>query len=140
MKILVPVDGSPFTKRMLAYLAAHDEWLGDAHRYTLLHVTPAVPPHAAAALEKSLLQEHYDEQSEKVFKPIRSFFGKQKIQAEYVAKVGPAADTIAALATKGKYDMLMMGSHGHGLLGNLVLGSVTTKVMARCGVPMLIVR
>ena len=140
MKILVPVDGSPFTKRMLAYLAAHDEWLGDAHRYTLLHVTPAVPPRAAAALEKSLLQEHYTEQSDKVFKPIRSFFGKQKIQAEYVAKVGPAAETIAALATKGKFDMLMMGSHGHGLLGNLVLGSVTTKVMAQCGVPMLIVR
>ena len=140
MKILVPVDGSPFTKRMLAYLAAHDEWLGDAHRYTLLHVTPAVPSRAAAALEKSLLQEHYAEQSDKVFKPIRSFFGKQKIQAEYMAKVGPAAETIAALATKGKFDMLMMGSHGHGLLGNLVLGSVTTKVMAQCGVPMLIVR
>ena len=140
MKILVPVDGSPFTKRMLAYLAAHAEWLGDAHRYTLLHVTPAVPPRAAAALEKSVLQEHYTEQSDKVFKPIRSFFGKQKIQAEYMAKVGPAAETIAALATKGKFDLLMMGSHGHGLLGNLVLGSVTTKVMAQCGVPMLIVR
>jgi hypothetical protein len=28
MKILVAADGSSFTKRMLAYLAAHDEWLG----------------------------------------------------------------------------------------------------------------
>ena len=44
MKILVPVDGSPFTKRMLAYLAAHDEWLGPQHAYTLLHVAPPVPP------------------------------------------------------------------------------------------------
>ena len=51
MKILVAVDGSPFTRRMLAYLAAHDEWLGDAHQYTLLHVTPAVPPRAAAVLD-----------------------------------------------------------------------------------------
>jgi hypothetical protein len=49
MKILVAVDGSPFTKRMLAYLAAHDEWLGDAHQYTVLHtVAAAVPPRAAA--------------------------------------------------------------------------------------------
>ena len=56
------------------------------------------------------------------------------------AKVGPAADTIAALATKGKYDLLMMGSHGHGLLGNLVLGSVTTKGMGKCRVPVLSVR
>ena len=53
---------------------------------------------------------------------------------------GPAADTIANLATKGKFDLLMMGSHGHGLLANLVLGSVTTKVMARCETPVLIVR
>ena len=28
MKILVAADGSSYTKRMLAYLAAHDEWLG----------------------------------------------------------------------------------------------------------------
>jgi len=140
MKILVPVDGSAFTKRMLAYLAAHDEWLGDAHQYTLLHVAPAVPPRAAAVLDKTVLQAHYAEESSKVFKPIRSFFGKQKITADWVAKVGPAAETIAALATKGQFNLLMMGSHGHGLLGNLVLGSVTTKVMAHCSVPVLIVR
>jgi hypothetical protein len=38
MKILVAVDGSKFTRRMLAYLAAHDEWLGPRHRYTVLTV------------------------------------------------------------------------------------------------------
>lgn len=140
MKILVPVDGSPFTKRMLAYLAAHDEWLGGAHQYTLLHVAPAVPPRAAAVLDKAILHAHYAEESEKVFKPIRTFFNKQKLAADFVAKVGPAADTIASVATKGKFDLLMMGSHGHGLLGNLVLGSVTTKVMAHCETPVLIVR
>ena len=140
MKILVPVDGSPFTKRMLAYLAAHDEWLGGAHAYTLLHVAPAVPPRAAAVLDKEVLAAHYSEESEKVFKPLRTFFAKQKIPAEFVAKVGPAADAIALLAAKGKFDLLMMGSHGHGALGNLVMGSVTAKVMARCETPLLIVR
>ena len=140
MKILVPVDGSPFTKRMLAYLAAHDEWLGGAHAYTLLHVAPAVPPRAASVLDKAVLAAHYSEESEKVFKPMRSFFAKQKIAAEFVAKVGPAADAIAALASKGKFDLVMMGSHGHGALGSLVMGSVTAKVMARCETPLLIVR
>ncbi|MCK6421378.1 MAG: universal stress protein [Aquabacterium sp.] len=140
MKILVPVDGSPFTKRMLAYLAAHDEWLGGAHRYTVLTVTPAVPARAAAVLDKSVLKAHYADEAERVFKPIRTFFDKQKIAAEFVAKVGPAADVIGEVATKGRYDLLMMGSHGHGSLGNLVLGSVTTKVMAHCETPVLIVR
>lgn len=140
MKILVPVDGSAFTKRMLAYLTAHDEWLGGAHQYTLLHVTPAVPARAAAVLDKSVLQAHYADESEAVFKSIRTFFKKQKIEAQFVAKVGHAADNIAAVATKGKFDLVMMGSHGHGALGQLVMGSVATKVMAHCTTPILIVR
>ncbi|MES8964715.1 hypothetical protein U6V33_12375 [Cutibacterium acnes] len=49
MKILIAVDGSPFTKRMLGYVAAHDELFGPAHEYTLLTAVPAVPPRAAAA-------------------------------------------------------------------------------------------
>jgi nucleotide-binding universal stress UspA family protein len=140
MKILVPVDGSPFTKRMLAYLAAHDEWLGGSHAYTLLHVAPAVPPRAAAVLDRTVLNAHYAEESAKVFKPVRTFFAKQKIAAEFVAKVGPAADVAAAMATQGKFDLIIMGSHGHGALGSLVLGSVVSRVMARCATPVLIVR
>ncbi|WP_349740884.1 universal stress protein [Roseateles cavernae] len=140
MKILVAVDGSAYTKRMLAYLAAHDEWLGSAHQYTVVHAVPAVPPRAAAVLDKEVLKSYYDDEAEKVLKTIRSFFGKQKIQAEFVSKVGPAADVIATLANKGKFDLLMLGSHGHSSLGNLVMGSVATKVMAHCTAPVLLVR
>jgi nucleotide-binding universal stress UspA family protein len=33
-----------------------------------------------------------------------------------------------------------MGSHGHGTLGNLVMGSVATQVLAHCKAPVLLVR
>jgi nucleotide-binding universal stress UspA family protein len=140
MKILVAVDGSPFTKRMLAYLAAHDEWLGAHHNYTVLTVVPPVPVRAAAVLAKEMLDAYYHDESEKVFGPIRSFFAQKGLNAEYVAKHGQAAETIAATADEGKYDLLLMGSHGHGLLGNLVMGSTATKVLAQCGVPVLLIR
>jgi nucleotide-binding universal stress UspA family protein len=140
MKILVAADGSSYTKRMLAYLAAHDEWLGDHHAYTVFTVVPAVPQRAASALDKNTLKSYYSSEADKVFKPIRAFFGKQKLPAEYLSKVGPAADHIAAQADKGGYDLLVMGSHGHGTLANLVMGSVVTKVMAHCKAPLLIVR
>ena len=140
MKILAAVDGSPYTKRMLAYLAAHDEWLGAQHDYTLIHAVAPVPPRAAAALDKTLLKSYYDEGAEKVFKPLRSFFARQGIKANFVSKVGPASEVIADAAAKGGYDLLMLGSHGHGTLGNLVMGSVATKVLANCRTPALLIR
>ena len=140
MKILVAVDGSVYTKHMLAYLAAHDEWLGSRHEYTVVHSVGAVPPRAASVIDKTVLKAHYDEGAEKVFKPIRSFFQKQGLQAQFITKVGPAAEAIAAVAEKGSFDLLVMGSHGHGTLANLVMGSVATKVLARTKVPVLLVR
>lgn len=140
MKILVAVDGSAFTKRMLAYLTAHDEFPGRSHEYTVLHTVAPVPPRAAAVLDKAVLDDYYRDEAEKVFKPIRPFLTKQGLQAKYVFKIGHAADTIAAMADKGKFDLLVMGSHGHGSLTNLVMGSVATKVLAKCSTPVLLVR
>ena len=140
MKILAAVDGSPYTKRMLAYLAAHDEWLGPHHEYTLVHAVPAVPPRAAAVLEKETLKAYYDDSAERIFKPIRTFFARQVLQASYVTKVGQAAEIITDMAKKGRYDLLMLGSHGHGTLTNLVMGSVATKVLANCSTPVLLIR
>lgn len=140
MKILVAVDGSSYSKKMLAYLAAHDEWLGPQHQYTVVHAVPAVPPRAASVLDKTVLKSYYDDAASGVFKPIRSFFDKQGLKAQFVSKTGPAAEVIADAARKGDYDLLVMGSHGHGTLTNLVMGSVATKVLAHCTTPVLLVR
>jgi nucleotide-binding universal stress UspA family protein len=140
MKILLAVDGSPFTKRMLAYLAAHDEWLGGRHDYTVLNTVAPVPPRAAAVIDRDTLKNYYAETSEAVFKPIRTFFKKQGIEASFVGKVGHAPEVIAKTAESGDFDLLVMGSHGHGSLGNLVMGSVATKVLSACKTPVLLIR
>lgn len=141
MKILIAADGSPYTKRMLAYVAAHDEWLGAHHEYTIVTVVPAVTPRAAAVLDKDVLKSYYEEEAEKVLKPVRTFFKRQvEAPVQFVVKVGHPADQVVALADKVKPDLLIMGSHGHGSLGNLVMGSVATKVLAHTQVPVLLVR
>lgn len=133
MKILIAADGSPFTKRMLAYLAAHDEWLG-AGRHE------PVPARAASVIDRDTLKSYYADTSEAVFKPIRAFFKKQGIEASFVSKVGHAPEVISKMADSGDFDLLLMGSHGHGTLGNLVMGSVATKVLAACKTPVLLIR
>lgn len=140
MKILVAVDGSSFTKRMLAYLAAHDEWLGSSHQYTVVHCMPPLPQRAATYFDRDSLASYRGHETEKVFKPIRTFFERHGMEATFSGKIGHAGEVIASTADKGKFDLLVMGSHGHGMLGNLVMGSVATKVLASCRTPVLIVR
>jgi nucleotide-binding universal stress UspA family protein len=140
MKILLAVDGSPFTKRMLAWLATHEEWLSAPHSYTVLTVVPMIPPHAASMFPADDLKTYYDDTSEAVFKPIRKFTARHDLATDYVAKVGHAPEVIAKQAKKIKADLIIMGSHGHGNLMNLVTGSVATQVLARSTVPVLLVR
>lgn len=140
MKILVAVDGSSYTKKMLGYLAAHDEWLGAAHAYTVLHVPAAMPQRAAAVLPREQVKAYYADESEKVLKPIRAYLGRKRFDAKFVSKPGSAAEVIAKIAEDGRFDLLIMGSHGHSSIGNLVLGSVATKVLAHCSTPVLLIR
>lgn len=140
MKILIAADGSSHTKRMLAYIAAHDEWLGPQHQYVVVNVTPSLPAHAASIVGRENCQAYYDEQTEQVFEPIRAFFSQKKLDTTYVGKHGQAGPLLAEMADAGEFDLVMLGSHGHGAFGNLVLGSVATQVLARCKRPVLIVR
>ena len=101
MKILLPVDGSKFTKQMLAWLATHEEWLSGQHEFTILTVTPAIPPHAASVFSVEDLKEYYENCSEAVFKPIRKFLAKHDLATRYEAKVGHPPEVIANLAWEG---------------------------------------
>ena len=140
MNILLAVDGSTYTKKMLAYLAAHDEMLGSSHTYTAISVQPQLPPRARAALGKEVVDKYHAEEGEKVLSPVVKFMARQGVQLKTMTKVGPAGETIAKVAESGKYDLIVMGTHGHGSLGKLVMGSVSTQVLANCQVPVLLVR
>lgn len=141
MNILLAVDGSPFTKKMLAYLAAHEELLGTSHHYTALTVQAPLPAHVRSSLSKELVDQYYEEENQKVLEPVVKFMATQGVELKTLVKVGHIAETIAEVASQDKqFDLLVMGSHGHGALAGLVMGSITTKVMAQSTLPVLIVR
>jgi nucleotide-binding universal stress UspA family protein len=140
MNILLAVDGSAYTKKMLAYLATHDELLGASSEYTVLTVQPPLPARARAALGKATVDTYHAEEAEKVLAPVVKFLARHGVQAKRGVKVGPIGESIAKVAETGKFDLLVMGSHGHGALATLVMGSVTTQVLANCKVPLLIIR
>ena len=140
MKILLAVDGSAYSKKMLAYLGTHEALLSPQHDYTIFTVQAALPPRARAAVGKDVVQSYYAEECEKVLAPVAKFLNRHGINAKSSWKAGHAGESIAKLAEDGGFDLLVMGSHGHSALANLVMGSVTTQVLAHCKVPVLLVR
>lgn len=140
MKILLAVDGSAYSKKMLAYLVTHDAMFSAANDYTVFTAQAALPPRARAAVGKSIVEQYHADESEKVMAPVTKFLLRHGIQATRVSKVGSAGALISKLAEEGKFDMVVMGSHGHGAWANLVMGSVATQVLAHCKVPVLMVR
>ncbi len=140
MKILLAVDGSAYTKKMLAYLATHNEVFGPKNGYTLFTVQSPLPPRARAAVGKAVADGYHAEEAQKVTAPVVKFLQRHGIEAQVIHKVGPVGELIAKAAEAGAFDLVMMGSHGHSALGNLVMGSVATRVLAHCKVPVLLVR
>ena len=140
MKILLAVDGSAFTKKMLAYVTTHLDLFSGDIEYTALTVQGALPPRARAAVGREVVDAYYAEESAKVLDPVVKFLGRHDLKVKSLSKVGNAGEIIAKTAESGKFDMIIMGSRGHGALGSLVMGSVATRVLANCQTPVLLVR
>lgn len=140
MKILLAVDGSDYTDRMLSYLLAHKEWTNAGHAFTVFHAVLPLPHRAAAFAGPDAVHGYYEDDARVVLEPVRALLAGQGIAARYEHRIGHAAEEIASFAQNGKFDLLVMGSRGHGALATLVLGSVATKVLANCTVPVLLVR
>ena len=140
MKILLAVDGSDYTCKMLDYVCANKALFDPSHTFTLLNTQAPLPPHARSALSADLVRDYYDDEARKVLEPAAATLHGKGLAADQVMKVGPAGETIARFAEQGQYEMIIMGSHGHSAVARLVMGSVSSEVLAHCGVPVLLVR
>jgi nucleotide-binding universal stress UspA family protein len=53
--------------------------------------------------------------------------------------VGPAAAEIVGYADSHRANVLVMGSHGHGVIRRVLLGSVVERVLREAGCPVMVV-
>jgi nucleotide-binding universal stress UspA family protein len=140
MKILLPVDGSDYTKRMLAYLAAHTELLPGDHEYTVFTVIEPFSPYATDFTKAVSMEDFMRDQAEQVLGPVRSFVQQQGWKGRVTYAPGSAVQAIVEKAEEIKPDLIVMGTHGRSPLGTLVLGSVANGVLGNCKIPVLLIR
>ncbi|MCE5234090.1 MAG: universal stress protein [Mizugakiibacter sp.] len=140
MKVLIAVDGSAFSRRAVRYVLEHMTRFGRKPEVDMVYVDTPLPPHIARALGRSNVDRYYERNANAAFRAPLAAAQKAGMEIKPIAMVGAPGQAIAQLARRGRYDLVVMGSHGHGALRGLLLGSVTTKVLAQSKVPVLVVR
>lgn len=140
MKILFAADGSKFTKKALAFLATHENLAGPNDEVLVLHVQAPVPPRVKTMVGAGIVNDYYQDESAKVLSPIERFLKRHA--APYRSKwvVGVPSDEILKAARREKAHMIVMGTHGQGLISRALMGSVAQKVVADAEIPVLLVK
>jgi nucleotide-binding universal stress UspA family protein len=139
MKILLAADGSKFTKKALAFLVTH-EGLADGGELVVLNVQPPLPPRVKTLAGAAVVADWYRDESTRVMAPIEKFLARHDVRFRCRWVVGHASDEIVAAARNDKAAMIVMGTHGHGLVGRALMGSVAQKVVVAAPVPVLLVK
>jgi nucleotide-binding universal stress UspA family protein len=142
MKILIAVDGSTHALAAAAALADRIMWFRDAPKLTLLHAHPPIPYKAAvvANVGRESIAKYYDEESTAALADARQLLDARGIAHGVEKCVGDPADEIVRHASAQGFDLVVMGTHGHTALANLVMGSVATRVLARSKVPVMFMK
>ena len=141
MKILIAVDGSSHTKKAVEYVARHRAMFVEGNELVLVHVTIGVPGHVARHLSKDLIADYYVEESSKVIEPVKAMLSDQGISNYTVdTRHGHAAEEILKAAKAVGAELIVMGTHGHGIFGRALMGSVATRVVAESDISVLLVQ
>jgi len=140
MKILFAADGSKFTKKALAFLATHDNFGGEQDDITVLNVQAPVPPRVKTMVGAGVVNDYHQDEAKKVLDPIERFLKRHPAPFKTKWVVGSASDEILRAARREKAHMIVMGTHGHGLISRALMGSVAQKVVADADIPVLLVK
>ena len=101
-----------------------------------LHLVHVVP-RERQLVDPWLTEKEYDRLARHNFRRLRARLGEPPgLTITDTIRVGDAGRVLLAYADEVKAELVVTGSHGHGFVSRLVLGSITTKVLrgATCAV------
>lgn len=143
--ILVPTDGSALSQEAARNAVAFARDCGAS--ITALHVKPApqIPYYVEGARIDHAIVEQFakiaEEQARKYLVAVDAMCAEAGVKCVKVMETSDDPyQAIINVATRNACDLIFMGSHGRGGLGGLLLGSVTTKVLTHCKIPVLVYR
>ncbi len=141
MKILVAVDGSKYAVRAFKNALDLLQKLQEPSTISVISVhDDTALRHATRFVGKRAVQDYLADVAREDTRLALAAADKAGVTCETIARVGPVAQVIADAATKGKFDLVVMGSKGRTAIRDLLMGSVAQRVIELSSVPVLIVK
>jgi nucleotide-binding universal stress UspA family protein len=135
-KILVPVDGSDNSFRALEHAIFISRKIEGAQT-TVAHIIEAPPSvyiYSPKVMEK--VRADYKGESAKILERCKDMANNSGINIHTVLIEGDPASKIIGYSEMEKFDIIIIGSRGMGQFKEMILGSVSNKVLhhAKCSV------
>src|ERR1700693_974751 len=141
LKILLPVDGSESAVRATQKLIETLGWYKEQPRVDLLAVHLPVPrfPNMSVVISNEMLERYYAEECEMMLAPSKKALDAADVKYTAHKLVGTIAESIIEQAKQSGSNMIYMGTRGMTALSNMVLGSVTTRVLHLAHLPVVLI-
>ena len=139
MRILVGVDGSDPAQRAARKAFSLAQRLGDS--VTLVHVLPPPPVFSepAVVLNIAELEQRVYESGKTLLTQVAAEGRGLGLKVDEQLLSGPAAEVLAQVAQADDVELVIVGSRGRTLVGSMLLGGTSHRLVHICKKPVLIV-
>lgn len=139
-KILVATDFSPHSRRALAMAAELSGRLGVPLTVMNAVQIPVYPIPDGVVLRAPEVMNELLERARQALDDegrVAADLGAQHVDVQWTE--GPPAGEIVRIAREQQIDLIVVGSHGRGVLARAILGSTADKVVRTAHCPVLVV-
>lgn len=140
MRILVPVDGSEQSRRLIRFLGSRGALLGASPEIVLVNVQSGPSEGLARVFGVEAVKAAYEEEGRKVFDALRDDIEAAGIKAREEIRIDEAGAGVAKEAETIGADLIIMGSRGFNPLKGFFYGAFTNAVLSETKTPVLVLR
>jgi nucleotide-binding universal stress UspA family protein len=138
LKVLVPVDGSENSNRVARYVLKLASELKEPLDIHLLNVQHPLPGTIKGVAEQA--KQFHNEEGLAALVNAKKILDDAGVKYTHHIRVGDVGSSVAHLVDELKCDQVVMGTRGMSSIGNMLMGSVATKVLHLVNVPVILVK
>jgi nucleotide-binding universal stress UspA family protein len=141
-KVLIPVDGSECSLRAVDRVIAKRSHYADpnALEIHLVNVQSPLSHDVSRFFNHDQIAGFHHEESDKQMQEACKHLDAAGAKYTRHEVIGTIAEKIAELADSLQCDQVVMGTHGRGALAEVLMGSITLKIIHLVNIPILLVK